>query len=97
MNQEDVDELDRALRELSNAIFEMQEIKLDSDKPYYTVDLQSYESHQQDAQQAIVDLMQKGDEVADATDEFVAQDGTVINLPRVGLDRDIDNMPVMPE
>lgn len=97
MKQEDATELDQYSTQLTQALYSMQEVRNDSQKPNYTVDTEAYRQYQEEAQQAIVDMMQLADEVADTTDEFTTTDGTIIQLPRAGLSRDIDNMPVMPE
>lgn len=96
MRQRETSAIQTALGELNDAILEMQKISEDADRVGYTVDLNAYAEAQQQAQQALIDLMDAGDAMVDDTDAFVTRDGEEIALPDSPLTRGADGLPEFP-
>ena len=96
MRQRDTTDISGPLQQLNDALFQLQDIHDDSQLEGYTVDQIAYENAQQQAQQALIDLMAAGDAIVDTTDEFTTEGGTTIALPNPPLERGADGLPQFP-
>ena len=96
VRQRDTADVGAALGELDDALFQLAAIQEDSEKEGYTVDQAAYADAQEQAQQALVNLMTAGDALVGELDEFVTEDGTSVPLPNPPLERGPDGLPQFP-
>lgn len=97
MRQRDTQDVNAAVQGLVDALFQLQEIYDDSLREGYTVSQNAYSDPQKQAQQSIIDAMYALDAIVGTDDVFIADDGTVIDLPYAPLERGPDGLPQFPQ
>ena len=85
-----------ALGELDDALFGMSETQDDSEKTGYTVSEAAFADEQQQAQQALIDLMQAANALVGEMDVFIDADGNEVPLPNGPLERGPNGLPQFP-
>ena len=93
IRQRDTADVGAALGELDDALFGMSETQDDSEQTGYTVDQSAYADEQEQAQQALIDLMQAADTLVGEMDVFVDEDGNEVVLPNPPLERGPNGLP----
>lgn len=96
VRQRDTADLSAALGELDDALFGMGETQNDSEKTGYTVDQSAFADEQQQAQQALIDLMTAADALVGEMDVFIDEDGNEVPLPNPPLERGANGLPQFP-
>lgn len=97
VRQRDTTDLNAALGELDDALFGMGETQDDSEKDGYTVAQEAFADDQQQAQQALIDLMQAADALVGEIDVFIDADSNEVVLPNLPLERGPDGLPQFPD
>ena len=93
VRQRDTADIGAALGELDDALFGMSETQDDSEKTGYSVTEAAYADEQQQAQQALIDLMQAADTLVGEMDVFIDEEGNEVPLPNGPLERGPDGLP----
>jgi|GEM_PF-7089634 len=97
VRQRDTTDVSAALGELDDALFGMGETQDDSEKTGYTVTEAAYGDEQEQAQQALIDLMQAADVLVGEMDVFIDEEGNEVVLPDPPLERGPDGLPQFPD
>jgi hypothetical protein len=96
IRQRDTTDIGAALGELDDALFGMGETQDDSEKNGYTVTQGAYDDEQQQAQQALIDLMHAADALVGEMDVYIDEEGNEVVLSNPPLERGPDGLPQFP-
>lgn len=96
VRQRDTADIGAALGDLDDALFGLGETQDDSEKTGYTVAQAAYDDEQQQAQQALIDLMHAADALVGEMDVYIDEEGNEVVLPDPPLERGSDGLPQFP-
>ena len=97
MEQRDTTDLNANMGQLTDALYQLQEISDDSNSNGYSISSIAYSSPQRQAQQALIDLMHAADRIVGSIDEFTTAEGVTVPLPNPPLERGPDGLPKFPQ